>query len=384
MSNVRSSQIRINNLFRTESPLVSTLLAITALLVAFGLLMVLSASSVTSGINNDGNFFQDAFMQLIGVSVGASMALIVSRWSLDFWRRFRNTFIMLGIGLQAAVLLFGESYGGNKNWITIGGISLQPSEFIKLAIIVWLAVWISDNPHHFEQPLMYWWDRQFVWLLAPVLLVIAGGDLGTTVIIGLIILGMLVIAGAPGRQIGALAVAASVAAIAYVVIGGSSRSSRFATWLTGCSPEDYEGACWQTIHGYWALGSGGLFGMGAGSSRSKWSWLPHAESDYIFAIIGEEFGLFGAIFVLIVIAALAATMVRLMRAYTQPLTRTLIAGVFVWIVGQSLVNIGVVLGILPVLGVPLPMVSSGGSAIVANLLAIGVVVSVVHHEERYG
>lgn len=384
MNNAPRTTIRIPNLFQADSPLVTMLFAITALLVGFGLLMVLSASSVTSGINNDGNFLQDAFTQTVGVILGAVLALIISRWPLDIWRRFRNTFIVIGISLQAAVLLFGESYGGNKNWIQIGGVSLQPSEFIKLALIVWLAVWIHDNPHHFEQPLMYWWDKQLLWIIAPIVLVLAGGDIGTVLIFGLIILGMLIIAGAPARPLYLLSFTAILAVILYVVAAPSSRGSRFSIWITGCTPEDYEGACWQTIHGYWALGSGGLFGMGAGSSRSKWSWLPHAESDYIFAIIGEEFGLLGAIFLLVVIVALAVVLVRLMRAYPQPLTRTLIAGVLVWIVGQSLVNIGVVLGVFPVLGVPLPMVSSGGSAILANLLAIGVVVSCVRHEERYG
>lgn len=384
MNSPRQTTVRIPNLFQTESPLITMLLAITALLVGYGLLMVLSASSVTSGINNDGNFFHDALTQSLGVAIGLAAALIISRWPLDFWRRYRNLFIAIGIGLQGAVLVFGESYGGNKNWITIAGISIQPSEFIKLAIIVWLAVWIHDNPHHFDQPLVYWWNQQFWWVLAPIAMVVAGGDLGTTIIIGLIILGMLVFAGAPSRPLVFMGGSALLAALVYVVASGSSRSDRFAIWLTGCTPEDYEGACWQTIHGYWALGSGGLFGLGAGSSRSKWSWLPHAESDYIFAIIGEEFGLLGAIFVLLVLIALAVTFARLMRAYPQPLTRTLIGGVLVWIVGQSLVNIAVVLGILPVLGVPLPMISSGGSAILANLLAIGVVVSCVRYEERYG
>lgn len=384
MNSPRQTTVRIPNLFQTESPLITMLLAITALLVGYGLLMVLSASSVTSGINNDGNFFHDALTQSLGVAIGLAAALIISRWPLDFWRRYRNLFIAIGIGLQGAVLAFGDSYGGNKNWITIAGISIQPSEFIKLAIIVWLAVWIHDNPHHFDQPLVYWWNQQFWWVLAPIAMVVAGGDLGTTIIIGLIILGMLVFAGAPSRPLVFMGGSALLAALVYVVASGSSRSDRFAIWLTGCTPEDYEGACWQTIHGYWALGSGGLFGLGAGSSRSKWSWLPHAESDYIFAIIGEEFGLLGAIFVLLVLIALAVTFARLMRAYPQPLTRTLIGGVLVWIVGQSLVNIAVVLGILPVLGVPLPMISSGGSAILANLLAIGVVVSCVRYEERYG
>lgn len=384
MNSPRRLTVRIPNLFQADSPLVTMLSAITVLLVGIGLLMVLSASSVTSGINNNGNFFHDATTQSIGVAIGIASALIISRWPLEFWRRYRNSFILIGIALQGAVLAFGESYGGNKNWIQIGGVSLQPSEFIKLALIVWLAVWIHDNPYHFDRPLMYWWDHQFWWIIAPIVLVLGGGDIGTVLIIGLIILGMLVMAGAPARPLVFLGASALLVVIAYVTIAPSSRGSRFSIWLTGCKPEDYEGACWQTIHGYWALGSGGLFGMGAGSSRSKWSWLPHAESDYIFAIIGEEFGLVGAIFLLLIIVALAVTLVRLMRAYPQPLTQTLIAGVLVWIVGQSLVNIGVVLGLLPVLGVPLPMVSSGGSAIVANLLAIGVVISCVRYEEKYG
>ena len=186
------------------------LLAITALLVGFGLLMVMSASSVTSGINNDGNFFHDAMTQSLGVGIGVAAALIISRWPLDFWRRYRNAFIALGILLQGAVLVAGKSYGGNTNWISIGGVSMQPSEFIKLAIIVWLAVWIHDNPHHFDQPLMYWWDRQFGWVLAPIGMVMLGGDLGTTIIIGLIIMGMLVIAGAPARPLAFLAGSAAV------------------------------------------------------------------------------------------------------------------------------------------------------------------------------
>jgi cell division protein FtsW len=112
--------------------------------------------------------------------------------------------------------------------------------------------------------------------------------------------------------------------------------------------------------------------------------LPHADSDYIFAIIGEEFGLVGATFVVAIFVVLAVTLVRLMRAYPQPLTRSLIGGVLIWLVGQAFINIGVVLGIFPVLGVPLPFVSSGGSALLANLMAVGVVVSCVRYEERYG
>lgn len=384
MNNSVRTTVRIPNLFQTDSPLVTMLFSISALLIGFGLLMVLSASSVTSGINNDGNFFADATTQLISAIGGAAAALIIARWPQDKWWRHRNFYIVLGIGLQAAVLAFGEEYGGNRNWLQIGGLSIQPSEFVKLAVIVWLAAWIHENPGYFDRPLSQWWDNQFAWLLAPIFLVLLGGDIGTVFIMGLIILAMLIIAGAQARKLLFLTAVAGIGVLAYILSSPSSRGARFATWIAGCSPEDYEGACWQTIHGYWALGSGGLFGMGAGSSRSKWSWLPHAESDYIFAIIGEEFGFLGALFLLAILVALAVTLVRMMRTYTQPFTQTLIAGVLMWFVGQALVNIGVVLGLLPVLGVPLPMVSAGGSGILANLLAIGVVVSSVRHEERYG
>ena len=138
------------------------------------------------------------------------------------------------------------------------------------------------------------------------------------------------------------------------------------------------------MHGLWALSAGGLFGLGPGSSRAKWSWLPHADSDYIFAIVGEELGMLGAIALIVLFLALAVTLIRLVREFPQPLTRVLIGGVFVWIIGQAFVNIAVVLNVLPVLGVPLPFISSGGSALVANFLAIGVVISCVRHEERYG
>jgi cell division protein FtsW len=127
-----------------------------------------------------------------------------------------------------------------------------------------------------------------------------------------------------------------------------------------------------------------VFGVGPGSSRAKWSWLPHAESDYIFAIVGEELGMVGAIALIALFLALAVTLIRLIRQFPQPLTRVLIGGVFVWIIGQAFVNIAVVLNLLPVLGVPLPFISSGGSALLAIILAIGVVISCVRHEERFG
>lgn len=383
MNRASRTTFSIPQLFRADSPLVASLLAVIALLVGFGLLMVLSASSVTSGINNNGNFLYDATIQLIGVLAGTIAAVFLSRQQIGVWRRYRNAFVLLGMSLQFLVLFtpLGIESGGNRNWLDLGFATIQPSEFIKLAVIVWLAVWIHDNPHFMElEPAE--WRMPALWAGLPLAMVAGGRDLGTSIVLFLIIIGMFAFAGMPARPL--LYATGIVGALGLLYIAFSDRRERFTSWIFGCRPEDYEGVCWQNIHGYWALGNGGFFGLGAGSSRSKWSWLPHADSDYIFAIIGEEFGMVGATFLIAIFLVLAVTLVRLMRAYPQPLTRTLIGGVLIWLVGQAFINIGVVLGIFPVLGVPLPMVSSGGSAIVANLMAIGVVVSCVRYEERYG
>ncbi len=382
MSSVLSGRFALRNPFAGDSPIVTTLAAITALLTLFGLFMVLSASSVTSGLQNDGNFYAEAWMQTAIAVAGSGLALFVARLPLEFWQAGRNYFVMIGVALQIAVLIYGQSYGGNTNWITLFGVSVQPSEFLKLAIIVWFASWIHDNEHLIDAPLVYWREAG-LWVGIPLLLVMWGQDLGTTIILGMISLGMMVFAGVPARALWTLAGLGLGFALIMLNLGGSSRGERFSSWLRGCAPEDYETICWQTIHGLWALSAGGVFGVGPGSSRAKWSWLPHAESDYIFAIVGEELGMVGAIALIALFLALAVTLIRLVRQFPQPLTRVLIGGVFVWVIGQAFVNIAVVLNLLPVLGVPLPFISSGGSALLAIILAIGVVISCVRHEERY-
>jgi cell division protein FtsW len=359
------------------------LISVTTLLALFGMFMVLSASSVTSGLNNEGDFFAEGLTQAGWGVVGGAACFIVARFPLSFWSRLRNYFVGGGVAFQFAVLTVGTEYGGNRNWLDLGFVSFQPSEFLKLAVIVWFASWIHDNEFMLDEPLQRWVQPLF-WVGLPIGLVGLGGDLGTTTIMGLIVLGMLAFAGLPSRTIWGLAGIAVLAVFALLNVGGSNRVARFVAWFQGCTPEQYETVCWQTMHGLWALSSGGLFGLGPGSSRAKWSWLPHADSDYIFAIVGEELGMLGAMALIALFLALAVTLIRLVREFPQPLTRVLIGGVFVWIIGQAFVNIAVVLNVLPVLGVPLPFISAGGSSLVANFLAIGVVISCVRHEERYG
>ncbi|HEX4400360.1 MAG TPA: FtsW/RodA/SpoVE family cell cycle protein, partial [Galbitalea sp.] len=162
---------------------------------------------------------------------------------------------------------------------------------------------------------------------------------------------------------------------------GSSRTSRISAFLSGCTrASDYKLDCWQTIHAWWGIASGGIFGSGLGESKVKWSWLPDADTDFIFAIIGDELGFIGAVLVLALFIVLTIAFVRIVRTSRDPFAKIVTSGVMIWLIGQAFVNIAVVLGLLPVLGVPLPLISAGGSSLVASLVAIGIVLSFARHQ----
>jgi len=365
--------VAVRRLFTAQSADWMLVLGTTIFLVLLGLVMVLSSSFVQSG-KGGGDFFGIFARQGAFALLGIPLMLMISRLPAVFWRRWARNGVMLGLGLQLLVFTpLGNEYGGNRNWIEIAGFSLQPSELLKLALVVWLATVLAPRADAFTD-----WRSVAVPALpvsaVAIGLVLLGQDLGTVTIMASIVLAALFFAGAPMRHILGL-VAAGVGGAVLFALSGASRSDRISAWLNGCTPEQLEDVCWQPMHGMWALGSGGVFGVGLGNSALKWSWLPHAESDYIFAIVGEELGLIGAMVVLLLFAVLAVGMVRLMRAHTDPFRRIATGAVLVWIVGQAFVNVAVVLGMLPVLGVPLPLMSAGGTALVATLIGIGVVLS---------
>jgi len=190
----------------------------------------------------------------------------------------------------------------------------------------------------------------------------------------LIVLGSMFFAGAKLRFL-LVAVIAIGLIVRVIAFASPSRTQRIDIWLNGCTEADYQGLCWQLQHGMWALASGGVLGVGLGNSKAKRNWLPEAENDFIFAIIGEELGLIGAIVVLALFVVLAIGFVRVIRTTSDSYGRIAVAGVMVWVIGQAFANIAVVLGVLPVLGVPLPFISAGGSALIATLLGIGLVLS---------
>ena len=374
----RAAVVAVRRLFAAETPEFFLLLGTTLFLVVFGLVMVLSSSSIESYVDSK-DFFAIATRQGLYALVGIPVMLIAARAPISFWKRWARVAVFLGIGLQLLVFTpLGYAYGLNRNWIHVGSFTAQPSELIKLAFVVWLAWMLTTRPQIMDD-----WKR-ILFTIGPVVglsigLVLFGSDLGTAVILISIALGALFFAGVKLRWIGGAIAVISVIALIFVQIS-SSRSSRVAAWLGGCTdPNLGQNECYQVTHGWQSLANGGLFGVGLGNSTGKWSWVPEADNDFIFAIIGEELGLIGAILVLGLFVVLAICFVRIIRMSRDPFAKLATSAAMVWIIGQALVNIAVVLGLLPVLGVPLPLVSAGGSALITTLAAIGVVLSFARH-----
>lgn len=374
-SRPRAFVVTVRRLFDAETPEYFLLLGTTLFLLVFGLIMVLSSSSIEARAAG-GDFFAQASRQGLYALVGIPAMLLAARAPAAFWRRWAGTAVVIGVALQLLVFLPGLGYerGQNRNWINLGSFTAQPSELIKLALILWLA-WVLSR----KGDALHEWREVAVPILPITIvttgLVLAGNDLGTATIILAIVFGALFYAGVRLRILAAALAGVSVVALLAVQLS-DSRTNRIQAWLGQCSdPKLYSTDCWQSIHGWEALAHGGVFGVGLGNSSGKWSWIPEAANDFIFAIIGEELGMLGAILVLALFVLLAICFVRIIRMNRDPFAKLVVSGAMVWIIGQAFVNIAVVLGLLPVLGVPLPLVSAGGSALITTLTAIGVVLS---------
>ncbi|QUW19453.1 putative lipid II flippase FtsW [Agrococcus sp. Marseille-Q4369] len=369
----RRALVRVRAVFGAPTLNAALLSGTTLFLVAFGLIMVLSSSSVEAYVAG-GSFFTDFAKQAAFAAVGVVLMLLAARMPATTWQRLAWLGIMLGIALQVLVFTpLGFGANGNRNWIGVGGFSLQPSEFVKVALCVWLAMIMTRKQSRIHSFWQAWIPAGPVAGLS-IGLVLLGSDLGTVVIMALLSFGALWFAGVKWWHLVLPAVGLGLLAVP-VVLSSPSRVRRVTAFIQGCTDADYYSGCWQQLHGTWALSAGGLFGVGLGNSSAKWSWLPEADNDYIFAIIGEELGLLGAAVVLALFALLAWTMLRIVRHASLQMTRVVTGAAMVWLVGQAIVNIGVVLGLLPVLGVPLPFISSGGSQLIAALLIVGIVLS---------
>lgn len=359
------------------------ILASVVLLTGLGLVMVLSASSITSYDGGAGSSFAYFNKQAMFAGVGLVLMYIASRMPLQFWKRIAWFAIVGGLFLQAAVFIpgLGKETKGNANWIGFGGFQIQPSEFLKVALALWLGFILAQKVGK-----MTTFGHAMIPVVPGVLgaagLVVAGNDLGTGLVIIAMAIVCLFVGGFPMKYFILLG-SVLTAAVAFFVLSSQNRLDRIQAMLTGHADQsaaDTMGQAWQSNHGLFSLASGGWLGVGLGASREKWSWLPEAHNDFIFAIIGEELGLVGTLVVILIFAVLGFGMVRVVMRSNSLMVQVATAGFFALIIGQAGINIGVVTGLLPVIGLPLPFVSYGGSSIIASLLAVGVVLSFARTE----
>ena len=350
----------------------------TSLLLALGLVMVLSASSV-SAYEISGSSLSIFQKQAMWAAIGVPLMWWVSRMPATLMRKAAIPLLIGAVGLLLLVLVpgIGLRVNGNQNWIDFGGpFRLQPSEAAKLAIVVWGADLLTR-----KEKLLGQWRHLLVPLL-PVAglligLVLLGGDLGTAMILIAIVAALLFVVGAPMRLF-VLGGAGVLGMVALLSLTAAHRLHRFQSWL---HPEqDPLGIGWQAVHARYALGSGGWWGLGLGASREKWGSLPEAHTDFIYAVIGEELGLVGTLVVLVLFAVLVYAGVRVALRSTDPFVRLAAAAATAWIGFQAVVNMGAVVGLLPITGVPLPLVSYGGSALLPTLVALGMLLSFARDE----
>lgn len=358
------------------------LLAASTLLLTIGLVMVLSASSVYSyRVTLNNGLPPDSYgvvrRQLMWATGGVVAALVVSRIPMSVVRRLTWLALPMVMGLLALTQTpLGVEVNGNTNWVAFGPVQIQPSELAKLTIVLWAAdVYarkdrILDSFSHMVVPVV-----PVIGLV--IALVIWQRDLGTALVLLAIMFAMLWVVGFPLRFFG---IGLTVVGVGVMVLAWTSaeRVRRITTFIDPF--QDFHDAGWQPAHGLFALSSGGIFGQGIGASQQKWGDLPEAHTDFIFAVLGEELGLVGTVLVLGLFLSIGIAGFRVATTTADPFVRYATFGIVVWLLGQAMINVGMVLTMLPVIGIPLPLVSYGGSALVPSLVALGLLILFARRE----
>jgi cell division protein FtsW len=353
-------------------------LAVFGLLTLFGLVMVLSASNVES-YTKVGSSYAVFARQLAYCGLGLMLFWAGLRMPVRLLRGTSGLFLLVCVLLLVAVLTpLGAEINGSQKWLRLGALSLQPSEPAKLALALWGAHVLIT-----KRALLHQWRH----LLVPVVpvavvifaLVMLQPDLGTTIALAIVLIALLWFGGAPGELFGAIAIAAVAGTVAMASIAGY-RSARIQSFLhPGADPQ---GAAYQARQAVFSLADGGWWGVGLGQGSAKWDYLPNLHNDFIFAVIGEELGFLGCLVVLLLFGTLAYVGIRIAVRNTDPWIKLVSATVTTWLVGQAAINIGYVVGLLPVTGIPLPLISSGGTSIALTMLVFGLLANFARHEPQ--
>ena len=355
----------------------TALLVIVVVLVVIGLGATQSASSVV-GIDQAADRFYFFKRQLVGVGMGTFALLACSRIPYRWYRKLAFPGFLISVALLVMVLIAGVASGGAKRWLAFGSFSFQPSELAKITVVLALAYLLERKKKLLSQ---------FGHFIVPVIstvgivgaLVMGQPDLGTTIIIGAAAMAVILASDTPIKYTLLLGLVAVIITSA-LAFDGAYREERITSFADPFA--DASGNGYQLVQGYYALGNGGLFGVGLGASRARWFYLPNAHTDFIFAIIGEETGLVGGLTVIGLFAALAVVGWAVASRASDPFGRMVAAGITAWISFQALVNVGGVLGLIPITGIALPFISFGSTALIVTMAAVGILVNIAQSGGR--
>jgi cell division protein FtsW len=352
----------------------NVLVLVTLSLVAFGTVMVYSATSASAALGG-GNPMYYLKRQGIFAAIGLALLVLASRWNYKSLRHAAPTLVLGSLTLLLFALVGGQTVNGAKRWIALGGTTFQPSELAKLALAVWIALYLARRPVPTSVSEL---TRPIGFLVAIFCaLVVAEPDLGTVIAICVMVGAMLLVAGAPMRLLG-IAGAAAGGLVVFAIWLEPYRRARFFSFLHPW--HDAQGAGYQITQAMTSIGSGGFFGKGLGQSVGKIFYLPEAHTDMIFAVIGEELGLVGVTLVLAAYLAFAWAGLRIALRCKDPFGKALAAGITVLISGQALLNLAAVVGIAPLTGIPLPLVSYGGTSLVVLLASVGILLNIARSD----
>ncbi|MBT6254180.1 putative lipid II flippase FtsW [Candidatus Uhrbacteria bacterium] len=358
-----------------------TLLSLTMGLIAFGFVMLTSASGPIGFEKFGDTYWFVKHQALFGLLPGLVMMFILSRIPYFFWKKLATILLFISIALLILVFIpgVGADFGSAHSWVVVGGFSFQPSELVKLTFLLYLAAWFENRAEKDVKD----WSSGFVPFISSLgiimLLMILQPDVGTMTVIIALALAVYFVAGASWKHL--LALGTGGVALFFLLIRlAPYRAARFTTFL---HPElDPQGVGYHINQAMLAIGSGGMFGLGYGHSRQKFQYLPEVSGDSIFAVIAEELGFFLSAAVIFLYAFFARRMLALASNAPDKFSQYVVVGVMVWIVFQAFVNIGAMLGLMPITGIPLPFVSYGGTSLVVLMSAMGIVLNISKYRKN--
>jgi cell division protein FtsW len=371
------SKQRQETVFTKPVNLYYMLLGSTLGLSVLGLIMVFSASSIYS-LDVKGSSYAIFLRQFIFLGLSIPMAWVLSRLSLAQWKTLARFGFISSVFLLLLVQIIGKSVNGNHNWISLGFVDVQPSEIAKFFMILWAGFMLAKQERSGVD------HSAVLKLIAPafglcIILIMAGRDLGTASVFACILAGLLWVS---GLRLGIFGIALStgMVALTLAILTSPYRVERFMVFLNPFAEDQYKLYGWQPAHSLLGLASGGLFGVGLGASRQKWGNLAEPHTDFIFAVIGEELGLFGTLATLVLLSIFIFSIFKLALRAHDPMVRYVASGFGCWIAIQTILNIGSAISVLPVVGVTLPFVSYGGSALVATYMGVGFVLGAARRD----